>query len=150
MSDMNEEKVVENCEVKEADTVVEATENVEAKNEKKHKNIVRFDKETGFVVLRVSNNTEPKSLGGAIFKNFMDGCRGLVISFIGKDATVNALKGISVANVYLEHTSDEEKGTMSGKVFSIIPSFHTFKTELGDATTTKIIIYAVDASVMIK
>ena len=32
MSDMNEEKVVENCEVKEDDTVVEAPENVEAKN----------------------------------------------------------------------------------------------------------------------
>lgn len=132
----------------------EATENVEvteavAKNEqhkksKKQPKPVRFDKETGYIMLRVSNNTQPKKLGGAIFKNFKDGCKALVVSFIGKDATVQALKGISVANVYLQNSTDEEKGALVGKTFSIVPNFHTFDTEIGEATTTKITVYAVD------
>lgn len=117
-------------------------------NKKSNKKPVRFDKETGYVMLRVSNTTEPKKLGGAIFKNFKDGCKALVVSFIGKDATVQALKGISVANVYLENASDEEKGSLVGKTFSIIPKFHTFETEVGEATTPKITIYAVDSDVI--
>lgn len=138
-----QEAVVQEQKVQAEVTEEKETADVKKKNKKQPKP-VRFDKETGYIMLRVSNTTQPKKLGGAIFKNFKDGCKALVVSFIGKDATVQALKGISVANVYLQNSSDEEKGALVGKAFSIIPNFHTFDTEIGEATTTKITVYAVD------
>lgn len=138
------EEVAQETTAQEAQAEVTEKETESKKKSKKQPKPVRFDKETGYIMLRVSNTTQPKKLGGAIFKNFKDGCKALVVSFIGKDATVQALKGISVANVYLQNSSDEEKGALVGKAFSIIPNFHTFDTEIGEATTTKITVYAVD------
>lgn len=109
------------------------------KKEKEHR--IRYDFESGHVLLRVSSTTEPKKLGGAIVKHFKDGARALVVSFIGATSQTIALKGVCSAQQYLPK---ETVSRLAGKSLAIVPAFHEFKNENGPVNTMKFTLYLVD------
>lgn len=102
---------------------------------------IRYDYETGYVLLRVSANTDVRKLGGAISKHFKDGAKALVVSFIGLNTMAIALKGICAAQEYLPNENVER---LNGKKLAIVPEFHSFENENGKVNTQKLTLYLVD------
>ena len=121
---------------------MEVKPKVESNNTNENKKIrIRYDFETGYVLLRVSATTNPNKLAGAIVSHFRDGSKALVVSFIGMQTMSVALKGVSVAQIYLANESSEKLNT---KKLAIVPEFHEFENEQGQIDTMKFTLHIID------
>lgn len=103
----------------------------------KQKNRIQFDEETGLLILRVSNNTLPTKLAGAIIKHFKDGAKGMVIISIGSNALNIAIKSVAVSQNYLLNETDKK---FLNKQVAIVPKFYEFVNENGNVNTVKLIV----------
>lgn len=137
----NTEPEAQNGDAPVADTAVEQQEQTEEKKSDDYRHRIRYDYDTGFVLLRVSSNTDPRKLGGAISKHFRDGARALVVSYIGVNALSIAIKGVCAAQEYLPK---ENIDRIKGKKLAIVPEYHEFTNENGSVNTQKFTLYLVD------